>query len=313
MQILITGGAGFIGSHVADSLVGLGHQVTVVDNLSLGCRDNISHLLSWPNFRLQVMDVLDEAAFEMLFKRNRFDCIFHLAANSDIARSHDDPAVDFDNTLRTTYTVLQAMRTQGIKQLVFASTSAVYGDSTQELDESFGPLLPVSHYGAAKLASEALISSFCANYGIQAWIARFPNVVGERATHGAVFDFIGRLRADPSRLAVLGDGEQTKPYLYVRDLVEALVFIWTTATEPVNLFNIGVESRTNVKQMVRIIAEEMGLQPQIVYGSGKRGWVGDVPQVTYRLDRLHALGWRARRSSDEAVRTAVRAILEMAA
>jgi UDP-glucose 4-epimerase len=310
MHVVITGGAGFIGSHLADTLLDAGNHVTAVDNLSLGRRENLAHLAGDPRFELRVFDAANTQTLRALLAEKRCQCVFHLAANSDIARSHDDPNVDFHNTLATTYSVLEAMRTTGVREIVFASTSAVYGDTNVELDEDFGPLLPVSHYGAAKLAGEAFISSFAANYGMRAWIARFPNVVGERATHGVIYDFIERLKQDPSRLRVLGDGRQAKPYLYVKDLVEALVYIWRNATAPVNLFNIGVTTRTNVERIAETIVEMMRITPRIEYTGGSRGWVGDVPQVRYRLDKLHALGWHARRDSDEAVRTAVRAILE---
>ena len=171
MQILVTGGAGFIGSHLIEALLTLGHDVTAVDNFSLGRQEQLTHLAGRPRFTLHAVDILDAAAFGPVMASRRFDCVFHLAANSDIARSHDDPGVDFHNTLATTHAVLTAMRAQGVKQIVFASTSAIYGDAACALEENHGPLLPVSHYGAAKLASEAFISSFVANYGMQAWIA----------------------------------------------------------------------------------------------------------------------------------------------
>ncbi|HVU88462.1 MAG TPA: NAD-dependent epimerase/dehydratase family protein [Pirellulales bacterium] len=310
MHILVTGGAGFIGSHLIEALLALGHDVAAVDNFSLGSHEQLAHLAGQPRFRLHPLDILDAAAFGAVMGSENFDCVFHLAANSDIARSHDDPGVDFRNTLETTYTVLTAMRTHGVKQIVFASTSAIYGDAACALDENHGPLLPVSHYGAAKLASEAFISSFVANYGMQAWIARFANIVGERATHGALFDFINRLRRDPDHLPVRGNGEQAKPYLYVKELVEALLFIWQNADDPLNVFNVGVDSRTSVKQIVRTVTDEMRVAPEVHYEKSATGWVGDVAQVRYRVDKLGALGWHARRTSDEAVQCAVRAMLE---
>ncbi|HEY4310984.1 MAG TPA: NAD-dependent epimerase/dehydratase family protein [Pirellulales bacterium] len=310
MNILVTGGAGFIGSHLIDALLALGHQVAVVDNLSLGDKRQLDHLAGNSRFALHVVDILDQSSFSKVMADSAPDCVFHLAANSDIARSHDDPGVDFHNTFETTYAVLCAMRTCGVKQIVFASTSAIYGDAACALDENHGPLLPVSHYGAGKLASEAFISSFVANYGMQAWIARFANIVGERATHGALFDFINRLRRDPSELPVRGNGEQAKPYLYVKELVEALLFIWQNADEPLNVFNVGVDSRTSVQQIVRTVIDEMRVQPEVHYEKGSTGWIGDVAQVRYRVDKLGALGWHARRTSDQAVQCAVRAMLE---
>jgi UDP-glucose 4-epimerase len=233
-----------------------------------------------------------------------------MAANSDIAKSHSNPNVDFDNTLLTTYNVLLAMKEFGVKNIVFASTSAIYGDTGVSVDENYGPLFPISHYGASKLASEAYISSFCENYGFKAWITRFPNVVGERATHGAIYDFINKLKKNPSELEVLGDGTQTKPYLYVKDLVEAIILVWKSTSEQINYFNLGVESRSTVKEMAEMVIEEMGLDASIRYTGGNRGWVGDVPQFSYSLDKIHKLGWSAKVSSNEAVRKSIQYILE---
>ncbi|HTU89028.1 MAG TPA: NAD-dependent epimerase/dehydratase family protein [Gemmataceae bacterium] len=310
MRLLITGGAGFIGSHLADALIDQGCHVIAVDNLSLGREANLAHLHGHPRFRFQRLELLVDAELHRLFAAESFDAVFHLAANSDIARSHHDPDVDRDNSFATTYAVLRAMKEHGTQQIVFASTSAIYGELRGPLSEGSGPLVPVSHYGAAKLASEAFISSFAANYDFRAWIVRFPNVVGGRATHGAIHDFIAKLRRNPDVLEVLGDGRQIKPYLHVRDLVAAILLIWDKAGERINVFNVGVESRTSVKRIAEMVIEEMGLPASIRYSGGSRGWIGDVPEFHYRMDRVHALGWRARASSDEAVRLAIREILE---
>lgn len=310
MRSLITGGAGFIGSHLADALLERGHEVFVVDNFILGREENIAHLSHHPRFRFQRLELLNETELDAVFAAGRFEVVFHLAANSDIARSHRDPNVDRDNTFATTYAVLQAMKKHGVRQVVFSSTSAIYGELSGALREESGPLLPVSHYGAGKLASEAFISSFAANYDIRAWIVRFPNVVGGRATHGAIHDFIGKLRRRSDVLEVLGDGRQIKPYLHVRDLVAAILLIWERADRRVNVFNVGVESRTSVRRIAELVIEEMGVSATIHYTGGERGWVGDVPEFQYQLERIHALGWHARLSSDEAVRSAIREILE---
>lgn len=310
MRVLITGGAGFIGSHLADVLLEHRHHVVAVDNLTLGREANLAHLQNHPQFRFQRLELLDNAALHCLFASEPFDTVFHLAANSDIARSFRDPNVDRDNTFATTYAVLRAMKEHGTRQIVFASTSAIYGELHGALSEDSGPLRPVSHYGAGKLASEAFISSFAANYDMRAWIVRFPNVVGGRATHGAIHDFIAKLRRNPEVLEVLGDGRQNKPYLHVRDLVAAILLIWEKSGERLNVFNVGVESRTSVKRIAEMVIEEMGLPASIRYSGGARGWIGDVTEFHYRLDRVHALGWRARASSDEAVRLAIREILE---
>lgn len=311
MKILITGGAGFIGSHLTDRLLTEGHSVVVYDNLSLGRLDNLEEAKKNPNFSFIEGDILDKEKFFAVFENNKFDIVFHMAANSDIARSHANPDVDFDNTLRTTYNTLLAMKEFGVKKIVFASTSAIYGETLEKVAETYGPLFPASHYGASKLASEAYISSFCENYGIQAWITRFPNVVGERSTHGVIRDFIKKLKKTPERLEVLGNGMQYKPYLYVKDLVDAILYVWQNTNDKINFYNLGVDSRTRVKEIAQMVIEEMGLNAKIEYTGGDRGWVGDVPEFNYNLDKIHKLGWEAKNTSNEAVRKAIRYILEI--
>lgn len=310
MKILVTGGAGFIGSHLSDKLIESGNQVVVIDNLSLGRLKNIEKLQGNSNFKFAQFDILEKDKLFKLFEQEKFDVVFHMAANSDIAKSHANPSVDFDNTLTTTYNVLLAMKEFGVKKIVFASTSAIYGETKEKVDEAFGPLFPASHYGASKLASEAFIASFCENYGIKAWITRFPNVVGERATHGVIFDFIKKLNNNSEVLAVLGNGEQIKPYLYVKDLVNAILFVFENTDEKINFYNLGVESRTKVKEIAQMVIEEMKLDAKISYTGGDRGWVGDVPEFNYNLDKIHNLGWKAEVCSNDAVRKSIKYILE---
>jgi len=309
MKILITGGAGFIGSHLCDVLINADHDITVVDNLMLGSLDNIKHLDKHSGFRFREEEILNQAAMKKIFKEGKFDVVFHLAANSDIAKSLENPLIDFNNTFMTTFNILNYMKEYGVKNIVFASTSAIYGDTSKKITEDYGPLFPVSHYGASKLSSEAFISSFAGNYGFKAFITRFPNVVGERATHGVILDFIKKLKKNPSELEVLGDGEQYKPYLYVKDLVNAIVYVWKNSTDSINYYNIGVNTRTRVKDIARIVIEEMDLKAEIRYTGGSRGWVGDVPEFDYSLDKINNLGWKAKYSSDEAVRISIRKIL----
>ena len=310
ISILVTGGAGFIGCHVCEQLVARGHRVLAVDNLVLGRREHLAGLSANDRFGFIEMDVTDRAAMDALFERESFDAVFHLAANSDIARSHADPGVDYSATFDTSFSVLEAMRRHQVRQIVFASTSAVYGDAVGALGESHGPLLPISHYGAAKLASEAFISSYAANYGIRAWIPRFPNVVGDRLTHGAIYDFVGKLRRTPERLDVLGDGTQIKPYLHVDDLVDAILLGWERMTAEVNLFNIAGSTRCSVKRMAEIVVEAWGRPVEIVYGGGDRGWIGDVPSVEYDTSVMRELGWSPRLDSEGAVDAAARWAIE---
>lgn len=311
MKILITGGAGFIGSHICDRLHARGHELVIADNLVLGRLENIAHLTREPTVKFIEMDVSERDALDAVFAEHDFDCVFHMAANSDIARSHADPDVDFINTFQTTYSVLESMRKHGVKKIVFASTSAIYGEAPGKIREDHGPLFPISHYGAAKMASEAFLSSFCENYGFQAWITRFPNVVGDRSTHGAVYDFVRKLRKTPNRLEVLGDGTQVKPYVHVSDLVDAILFTWDTATEKVNFFNIGGDTRASVRRIAEIAVEESdNPDAEIHYTGGDRGWIGDVPKVEYDTSKIKALGWAPKLDSESAVRAAARSIFE---
>ena len=309
MKTLVAGGAGFIGSHLCDVLIEKGFYVTVVDNLLLGREENIVHLSSCERFSFLKGDILDTTFLENLFANNTFDVVFHLAANSDIQKGGKDSMIDYQLTFMTTFNLLQCMTKYEVKKIVFASTSAIYGETTDLIFENYGPLLPVSNYGAGKLASEAYISAFTSVYGIQAWIARFPNVVGERSTHGVIFDFINKLRNNPDELEVLGNGAQIKPYMYVKDLVSGLIFIWENANDKINIYNLGVESRTKVKEIAEMVIEEMRLKAKIVYTGGDRGWIGDVPEFKYDLSKIHKLGWYAKYSSNDAVSLAIKKAL----
>ncbi len=311
MHVLVTGGAGFIGSHLCDALVERGCDVWCVDNLWLGLRRNIAHLEARPNFRFLEFDLLDRAKTKALFAEARFDEVFHLAANSDIRGGARDVDLDWRLNFMTTLEVLSAMHASSTERLFFASTSAVFGETTHRLHEDYGPLKPISLYGASKLAAEAYISVFVYTMGIRAVVLRFPNVVGERATHGAVYDFLRKLEADPSRLEVLGDGKQTKPYLYVGDLVVAILAAWDGADEPYAVFHAGSEDETSVRKVAEIVVAAAGRRDtRIEYTGGNRGWPGDVPRFRYDTGKLRALGWRPRYGSAEAVQVAVERIIE---
>lgn len=311
MKALITGGAGFIGSHLCDYLYAENHQLTVIDNLSSGRVNNIKHLMGQVGFNFIEGDILDVDILDSIFCQNKFDVVFHMAANSDIAKSFEDPDVDKDSTFMTTYLILKMMRKYNINDIIFASTSAIYGETSDALHEDYGPLNPVSHYGASKLASESFISSFVENYNFKAWIVRFPNVVGERATHGVIFDFMKKLRRDSTKLEVLGNGNQCKPYLYVKDLVEAMLFVWKNSSAPLNIYNLGVESRTKVKEIAEMVVHEMNLDATIKYEKKDKGWIGDVPEFNYDLTKINKLGWKAKNTSNDAVLKAIKNMLEL--
>ena len=311
MKVLVTGGAGFIGSHVCDRLLGLGAEAHALDNLRLGRIANIEHVLATPGFRFVTADLLEKNAVRGLFDTERYDVVFHLAANSDIQRSTEETDLDLRLNLMTTQNVLDCARLAGTREIVFASSSTVYGLREKPMAEDSGPLLPVSLYGAGKLAAEAFLGAFAALFDMKVWIFRLPNVVGSRMTHGALHDFIRRLRHDPSRLVVLGDGSQRKPYVLVEEVIDAMLLAWERLRERVNCFNIGVESATSVRDIAQIVIEELGLgNIPVEYTGGASGWAGDVPRFEYDLTRIHRLGWRARHSSDEAVRLAARSQIE---
>ena len=309
MKILVTGGAGFIGSHLCDVLIADGHNVTVVDNLVLGKVENIEHLINNPNFRFFKEDLNNGHAMDKFFKDGEFDMVYHLAANSDIQKGGKDPMVDYQLTFNTTFNVLQMMKKYEVKKFFFASTSAIYGETYDVLNEDYGPLKPVSNYGAGKLASEAFISAFASTYHIQTWITRFPNVVGERFTHGVIYDFIHKLQKNPNELEVLGNGEQCKPYVYVKDLVAGIQFVINNSNESYNVYMLGSDTRTKVKEIAAMVIEEMGLNASIRYTGGDRGWVGDVPEFRYDLTKVNNLGWKASYDSNDAVRKAIQMAL----
>lgn len=307
MKVLVTGGAGFIGSSMVDKLLNEGYSVVVYDNLILGKREFLAPYANNPNFIFVEADLLNMPRLKEVMQG--VDLVIHLAANSDISYGAKYTDVDLNNGTIATYNVLEAMRNCGVKQIIFASSSAVYGETngTFNIPEDYGPLLPISLYGASKLACEGLISAFSHNFGIKAWIYRFANIVGINGTHGAIVDFIAKLRKDNTKLEILGDGKQAKPYLHVSDCIDGMIYGYRHSCDEVNFFNLGVEGASSVTRIAEIVREEMSLYPtEFIYTGGKRGWIGDVPQVRFNINKLTGLGWSARYSSDEAVRLAVR-------
>ena len=315
MKLLVTGAAGFIASHLVDRLLAEGHTIVGIDNFSLGTRQHISGVLGNLNYRFIEADlnkpdayreaVLAEAAAEP------FDTVWHLAANSDISAGVANPDIDLRDTFMTTFNVVKLIRELKVTKLAFASTSAVYGDRPTLLTEDSGPMLPISNYGAMKLASEAIIRAAVESGLPRAWVFRFPNVIGSRATHGALYDFIKKLRKDPTQLPVLGDGTQQKPYLHVTELVDAMIFIWKTTSEKFNYFNIGpIGDGTLVKFIAETAVRLNSPTAKINYGVGNRGWVGDVPKFDYSVEKLRKLGWSPKLNSDQAV---VRTLEELTA
>ncbi len=309
MKYFVTGGAGFIGSHLVDRLLNMG-AVTVYDNLSSGKKDFIGHHLGRNDFHFIQADLLEFATLREAMRGH--DVIFHMAANPDARAGIEDTDLDLKQGTIATYNVLEAMRLNGIKEIVFSSSSTVYGETpVKPISEDYGPLLPISLYGASKLACEGLITAFCHLFNMQAWIFRFANVVGARATHGVILDFINKLENNPGELEILGDGSQEKPYIHVEDCVEGILYGFQHSNGQVNIFNLGTSASTCVSTIARMLLEQMGLADvKLKYTGGKRGWPGDVPQVRFDTLRMEKLGWKPRYTSDEAVHEAIKDILK---
>jgi UDP-glucose 4-epimerase len=312
---IVTGAAGFIGSHLTDALLSRGARVIGIDDLSLGTRANVADAVASGRFTLLANDIneVDSVGLRLDAARDgvAIDTLWHLAANSDIQAGVADADVDLKRTFLTTHSALRLCRRFGIRKLVFASTSAVYGELPGPLTEDAGPLFPISNYGAMKLASEAALSAALTD--VLEWLAivRFPNVVGPRSTHGALHDFLAKLAATPQRLVVLGDGTQQKPYLHVDDLVRAMLHIRDHAPGRIAYYNVGDgKTSTTVAEIARIVIDRASPGAEIAYSGGSRGWAGDVPRFQYDTSKIEALGWRPSMSSTEAI---VRAVDELAA
>lgn len=299
MHVLVTGGAGFIGSHIVERLITDGYDVRVVDNLSSGKRENIH-----PKAEFIKADLIKDEIFSYL---ENVDMVFHIAANPDVRIGVDNPDLHYEQNIVATYRLLEAMRRKEVEAIVFTSTSTVYGEATTPTPEEH-PTTPISLYGASKLACEALISAYCHTFGMKSWIYRLANVIGERSGHGVIFDFIAKLKKNPETLEILGDGNQNKSYIYVEDCVDAMM-VGLKAGEKVNIFNIGSEDQVTVKRIAEIVSEEMGLRPEFRCTGGDRGWVGDVPVMLLSVEKLKAMGWEPKYSSEEAVIKTVREVL----
>lgn len=311
MKVLITGGAGFLGSHLVDRLLQKKHSVIVVDNLSVGKKEFLKPHFKNKNFTFIRADVSDYKNNLKIFSKS-IHTIFHLAANSNIQKGVESPEVDFDQTIQTTFSVLQAMRVRSIKRIFFTSGSGVYGDvGSKRVKESYGPLLPASMYGATKLSAEAMIGAFVNLYDMQGWIVRPANIVGSRLTHGVLYDFIKNLKKHPDKLLILGNGRQSKSYLHVNHVVDAIFTIWKKANERVSIFNLSSSDSITVNEIAQIIIEKMNLRDvKISYSGGHGGWRGDVPIVKLDSRKLRDLGWRARLNSRQTISKAVSENLE---
>jgi UDP-glucose 4-epimerase len=303
MKKLVTGGAGFIGSHLINRLLNNGNEVVCIDNFSNGKIEFLSKALKNSKFSLYDFDLTNLEKLDEVFNLNNFEKVYHFAANSDIQLGIKSVDIDLDNTFISTINILKCMSKYNTKKIVFASSSAIYGEINDTLHEDIGPLFPISNYGAGKLASEAFISAFSTSNNIKAWIIRFPNVVGANLTHGVLYDFLNKLEVSSKELIVLGDGNQKKPYLYVDDLLEAIEIIENKANNSVNYYNVSADSQTTVKEIVNILINITGLNKlKIIYSGGDRGWLGDIPKFKYDLVKIKELKWKPKFSSNEAVK-----------
>lgn len=308
---LVTGVAGFIGSHFTETLLAEGATVTGYDNLSLGKKEWLGSSLTHPRFRFREADLLDYETLREAVAGH--DVVVHLGANTDIPKGSLDPKLDLDNCMVATVNLLEAMRETGVRQLLFASSASVYGEqwAGQPLKESLGPLLPISRYAAAKLGCEAFISAYTHLCDIQAWLFRFGNVVGGRMGHGVIYDFVRKIRHNPAVLEVLGDGNQEKNYFLVEDCVDGMLFTFDAVRDRAcDVFNLGNDTSTKVPRIAQIVIEEMGLRDvKVRYTGGKRGWPGDQTVVLFDTTKMQQLGWKPRFTSDEAVRIATQRLV----
>ena len=306
MKSLVIGGAGFIGSHLVDRLVSRG-PVTIFDNMSVGKREFVADHLASGAAKLVVGELLELDPLCDAVKGH--DVVFHLAANPEARWGLDNPRLDLEQGTIATWNVLEAMRRGGVKSLVFSSSGTVYGDTAAVCAGGDLGALPISLSGAAKLAGEALISAFVECFGLRGLIYRFGNVVGPRGTHGAALDFFKKLEKTPNELEVLGDGSQAKPYVYVTDCVDGILFGLDRAAGPLDIFNIAPPDTTSVKRIAELcVAASPFPAASIRYTGGARGWPGDVPKSRLATDKLGELGWRVPKTSDEALRLAVTAL-----
>lgn len=300
MHAFVTGGAGFIGSTLVDRLLDEGHTVVAFDNFSTGQARFLESAGQRSGFELVRGDTLDPPA--VVAAMRGADTVFHLAANADVRFGTNHPRRDLEQNTIATFNVLEAMRANGIRRIMFASTGSIYGEAPVIPTPENAPFpVQTSLYGASKLAGEGLIQAYCEGFGFQAWIFRFVSILGERYTHGHVFDFYKSLKVDPTRLRVLGNGRQRKSYLYIQDCLDAMLLAMSRAGENVNIFNLGTDEYCLVNDSIGWITERLGVSPVLEYTGGERGWIGDNPFIYLDTSRIRSLGWNPHLSIKEAV------------
>jgi UDP-glucose 4-epimerase len=306
----VAGGAGFIGSHLIRRLLEQADtDVVVFDNYCSGHEWHLTPVADNPRLRIVHGELAERD--QLVTAMDGADHVVHLAANPDIAAAVADPGIDFWHGTFLTHQILEAARTLGVSRITYTSGSGVYGDQGElEVDETFGPLLPISTYGASKLAGEALVSSYCHLFGMRGAAFRFANVVGPRQTHGVVYDLVRKLRSHPQHLEVLGDGSQSKSYIHVSDVLDAILLVAANPPDPFDVFNVGTGDYVTVREITSLVLDEMKLTDvEVIYGNDPRGWKGDVPVVRFSSEKIKNLGWRCRRTSADALRASIQAIV----
>ena len=305
LRVLVTGAAGFIGSHMVDRLLAAGHDVIGYDNMSTGQRRFLEAASAKPRFTFHQADLLDRPSLSQAMQG--CELVVHFAANADVRFGTQHPRKDLEQNTIATWNVLEAMREHGCKRIVFSSTGSIYGEpEIFPTPESCPFPVQTSLYGASKVAAEGLIHGYCEGFGMQSYIFRFVSILGERYSHGHVFDFYRQLAEHPDRLHVLGNGHQRKSYLYVQDCIDAIFKVLDHAKNKVNIFNLGTDEFCEVNDSVGWICEYLGVRPKITYSGGERGWVGDSPLILLDCSRIRALGWRPRLTVREAVLATIR-------
>ncbi len=305
MKYLVTGCAGFIGSNLVDRLLLSGYEVVGIDNFTTGNKKFLTNALTNNNFNLIEGDLLDYEFLKSIM--GGVDTVFHLSANADVRFGIDHPNRDLQQNTFATFNVLEAMRYNNIKKIIFSSTGSVYGDSCQIPTKEDGPFpIQTSLYGASKLAGEGLIAAYCEGFEFQSWIFRFVSILGNRYTHGHVYDFYQNLKNDPYNLEVLGNGLQKKSYLHVDDCIDAILLAFKTANDKVNLFNLGVNDYCEVNDSIAWICSELNLNPKIHYSGGNRGWIGDNPFIYLDTKKITNLGWNPKYSIKDGIISTVK-------
>jgi UDP-glucose 4-epimerase len=300
LRVLVTGAAGFIGSHMVDRLLSAGHSVVGFDNLSTGQRRFLESAFVHPRFTFHEADLLDRDSLARAMEGA--ELVVHFAANADVRFGTEHPRKDLEQNTIATWNVLEAMREKGCKRIVFSSTGSVYGEPEIFPTPEACPFpVQTSLYGTSKLAAEGLIQAYCEGFGLQGYIFRFVSILGERYSHGHVFDFYQQLAEHPEHLHVLGNGHQKKSYLYVQDCMDAILTAIERAKDKVNIFNLGTDEYCEVNDSIGWICEHLGLHPTLTYSGGERGWVGDSPFILLDCSRIRALGWRPRFTIKQAV------------